>query len=96
MFVGCKDKSKKINNTFLTGFRENGVYAAFFNPISQDIYVGTGEGRILLYSPDLKLIDTAIVKKGVVATTLCSPDGKFMVSTSVDGYLYIWDIQKEI
>ena len=94
LFFGCKDKSKEIRNTFLTGFRENGVYAAFFNPITQDVYVGTGEGRILLYTPDLVLKDTMKVKKGVVATTLCSPDGKYMVSTSIDGYLYIWDIQE--
>lgn len=94
LFFGCRTKDKEIRNTFLTGFRENGVYAAFFNPISQDILVGTGEGRILMYDANLKLIDTARVSKGVVATTLCSPDGKYMASTSIDGCLYIWNLEK--
>jgi WD40 repeat protein len=89
LLSGCKS-----NKTY--NFNAEGVYGAFFNERTEYVYAGKGNGELILYDPALKEVDRHPFAAGPVSTCISSPDGKYMVNTTADGRLSIWDVSGNV
>ncbi len=74
-----KDKNKKI-----------GVFSAFYNNKTNNIYVGTQNGDLILLDSNLNFLQKVKISNGIIGLTLSSKNGEFVCSTSDEGNMFFW------
>jgi len=84
--------SCKYTKTNRIEFNEKGVYGAFFNDKYNRIFAGNGRGELFTLDYDLNVLSAHQLAYGPVATSICSSDNEYMVNTSGDGVLYVWEV----